>query len=889
MPLPQLTERAMLTDLLIRLRALSRRKAVESELDDELRFHFDQQVEKYVNSGLAREKALRRARLDFGSLDQVKEECRDARGVNVLETLAQDVRYGLRMLRKSPGFTAVALLTLALGIGANTTIFSVVNAVLLRPLPYPDPARLVRIYQTDLLHGRTRMMNSAVDLNLAREQTSAIQNVAFYQEGDATLTGVDEPEQIADTLVSPGFFSTLGVTPVVGRAFQPGEHQEGNDHVVILSYSLWRRLFNGEPGAIGKTVTLNGNTYTVVGVMPEGFHFPRTDPPIMTNAWFPWSETPEQEGRNKEVAGITRLAKGVSLEKSQAEMNAVSDRLKRTFPDDAEWQFEIVPLQRAVAGDSRLPILVIFGAVSFVLLIACANVANLLLARAAGRQREMAVRAAIGASRFRLIRQVLTESVLLSFAGGIAGLAVAIWGVRILRSAAPTDIPRLADVQISPSVLLFTLAASFLVGIVFGLVPALQVSKSPLQGGLRNALMTFHAKSGRRSLNRFLLVSQLALSLVLLAGAGLMARSFLLLTSVDLGFQPKNILTFWTGLSGARFATPDSRISFDQQTLQQIQDLPGVDSAALASSLPLTGPMGVSVRIEGRPAPPRDTQMNVAYQAITPAYFQVMRIPLIEGRLLSESDAKGAPAVVVVNREFVKKFFPNEDPLGKRIRISLGGSTSREVVGVAGDVREAGLAQGPAPEVYLPLFQSWVSPGGATYLVRTNVEPLSLAPSIRREISLVDKDRPIALIQTMDHILSDASAQPRFRTNLLSLFSLLALVLTAVGLYGVMAYTVAQRSHEIGVRMALGARPRQILRLVAREGASLVGAGILLGLAGALALTRFLESLLYEIKPTDPAVFVGVAVLLAVVAFGACYFPARRAMRVDPMVALRHE
>jgi len=864
------------------------RRRHDERLREELAEHIALQTEENLRAGMSPGEARRQALLKLGGMARVEESYQAERGLLFLETTLQDIRFGLRMLRKSPGFTIVAVLTLALGIGANTAIFSVVYGVLLKSLPYRDPSRLVRIYQNDLRHGRARMMDSAVDLSTANEQTSAFQGIAFYQGGDATLAGVDDTEQIADTLVSPGFFPILGVTPATGRTFLPEEHQPGHDPVVILSYSLWRRLFNGEPGAIGKTVTLDGNACTVVGVMPPGFHFPRTDPPIMTEAWFPWSETREQESRNKDVAGIARLRQGISLRKSQLEMDIISDRLARTYPDDAGWKFEVVPLQRAVAGDSRLPILIIFGAVSFVLLIACANVANLLLARAAGRQREMAVRAAIGAGRLRLIRQMLTESVLLSFAGGMAGFAVAVWGIRVLRSTAPTDIPRLADVQVSATVLLFTLAASLLVGLLFGLVPALQVSKSPLQTGLKDALMSFRSKAGRRSLNRFLLVSQLALSLVLLVGAGLMARSFLLLTSVDLGFQPNNVLTFWTGLSGGKYGVPESRISFYQQTLDRIRAVPGVESAALATSLPLTGPIGVSVRIEGRPTSPQEDEMSVAYQGVTPEYFQVMRIPLIAGRLLSESDVKAAPAVVVVNRAFVRKFFPNEDSLGKRIRISMGGASFRKVVGIVGDVREAGLDRDPGPEVYLPLFQAWVT-YEAVYLVRTRGDPLRLAQTIHREILLVDKDRPIALIQTMDHVLSDASAQPHFRTDLLGLFSLLALVLTAVGLYGVMAYSVAQRTHEIGVRMALGAHPRDIARLFLGEGSLLAAAGIAIGIAGALGLTRFVRSLLFEVKPTDPVTFIGVAIVLGLVAIAASGIPARRAMRVDPLVALRYE
>jgi putative ABC transport system permease protein len=866
---------------------LLRRRRREEELDEEVQAHLRMAAQERMEQGESPEQARTSSLREFGNVTLVKEVTRDMWSFRWHETLLQDLRYGLRMLRKSPGFTAVAVLTLALGIGANTAVFSVAYAVLLKPLPYNDPARLLRIYSASVRSGGDHWMNSRRDIAFMRRQSSDFQGIAYFQEGDGVLTGIGEPERILTVTVSEDFFSTLGVPPVEGRTFLPEEHTQGRDQVLVLSDALCRRHF-GSRAAIGQTITLDGRVFTVVGVMPAGFHFPGTEPPVKTDIWQPWSSPVDPANGNRDVAAIARLKPGVTLRQAEAELAAIHFSLVRAYPNNADWGLRLVPLQADVASAVRLPILIIFGAVSFVLLIACANVANLMLARGVPRQREMAVRTALGAGRLRLIRQLVTESALLSLTGGGVGLAIAVWGIRALRSTEPTDIPRLAEVQLSGPVLLFTLASSLFVGLLFGLVPALPTSNLALRDGPRNALVSTGAGTRRRSLNRFLLITQMALSLVLLIGAGLMVRSFLLLTSVNLGFQPDNVLTFGTGLSGANYASPDRRASFYQQTLGRINAVPGVESVALASSLALTGPIGVSVQIEGRPIPQRGDEAQVAYQAITPDYFRVMRIPLVEGRFISSRDGKDAPAVVVVNQAFVRKFFPGVDPLGQRLRIEMGGGKNREVVGVVGDVREEGLAIGPSPEAYVPLFQAWVSPGMA-YVVRTRVEPLSLAQTIRREILDVDKNQPIAQIQTMEQILYGASAPPRFRTELLSLFSLLALVLTAVGLFGVTAYLVSQRTHEIGVRIALGAPPARILMLVLRESAVLIGAGILLGLAGAIGLTRIVSTLLFEIKPTDPATFLFVSSLMLAVGFLACYIPARRATKVDPMVALRYE
>jgi len=687
--------------------------------------------------------------------------------------------------------------------------------------------------------------------------------------------------------VSDEFFSTLGVPPVEGRTFLPDESAKGRDQVAVLSETLRHHLF-GNRVAIGQSVTLDGNVCTVVGVMPTEFHFPATNPPVKTDVWLPWSSPVNAVSGNRDVAAIARLKTGVSARQAEARMGPIHSVLERVYPSEADWRLRLVPLQIDVAGDARLPILLIWGAVGFVLLIACANVANLMLARGVARQKEFVVRTALGAGHVRLVRQMLTEAALFSLTGGGVGVVIAFWAIRALRATSTTAIPRLAEVQLSAPVLWFTLAVSVFVGFLFGLAPALPVSYPALLGASGNTVAASARGSRSRSLNRFLLVTQMALSLVLLIGAGLMVRSFLLLTSVSLGFEPSNVLTLYIDLLGANYGASVNRAAFYQRTLDRIRALPGVESAALAASVSLTGGIEVPARIDGRPIPPPGRETNVVYQAITSDYFRVMRIPLLAGRVISPNDGKDAPAVVVINQAFARRFFPGTDPLGQHLNGGLGTEKRREIVGVVADVRERGLAFDPSPEMYVPLMQAWISPGMAC-MVRTRLEPLSAGQSIQRAVMEVDKNQPVLQLQTMEQILYGAAAPPRLRTELLSLFSLLALVLTAVGLYGVMTYLVSQRTNEIGIRIALGAPPARILTLVLKEGVVLIGVGILLGLAGAAALARVASSLLFETKPTDPSTFMLVSCLMLAVAFLACYIPARRATKVDPMVALRYE
>ena len=795
--------------------------------------------------------------------------------------LLQDLRFGQRMLAKNPGFMTVAVLTLALGIGANTAVFSVAYAVLLKPLPYKDPGRLLRVYSVNTRSGGDHWMSSPADIEFVRGKSADFQGTTYYQEYNAVVTGAGDPQQVLTATVSAEFFSTLGVHCAEGRAFVPEEHAPGRDQAVVLSNALRQRLF-GDRAAVGQTVTIDGTPRTVVGVMPPTFHFPHAP----TDVWFPWS-SPIPPSGNRDVGAIVRLKPGVKLWQAEAQLGAMHSAMTQEYAMDADWRLRLVSLQQDVAGDSRLPILIILGAVAFVLLIACANVANLELARGVVRQREMALRMALGARRMHLMRQLLTESLLLSLIGGGMGLAVALGGINTLRATGTPAIPRLAEVQLNGAVLLFTLASSLFVGILFGLAPALLSSNASLRDVPHKA-STAGRTVRHRTVNRFLLVAQMALSLILLVGAGLMVRSFLRLTSVNLGFQPDHVLTFSTGLTGPNYSSPMQRMAFYQQTLDRIGAVPGVEAAALASSLSLNGAIKVPARRADQPAPSPGNATNVFYQAVTTDYFRVMRIPLLQGRLILPSDSKDAPAVIVVNQAFTKTFLPGMNPLGQRIYGGMGGNKLREVVGVVGDVRESGLALAPSPEIYVPLVQAWITPA-VVYAVRTRVEPLSVAQTVRRAILEVDKNQPIAQVQTMEQVFYTASAPPRFRTQLLSLFSLLALILTAVGLYGVTAYLVSQRTHEIGVRVALGAAPVRILVLVLRESAVLIVAGIFLGLAGAVGLAHLVSSLLYAVKPTDSGTFVGVSALMLAVGLLACYLPARRATKVDPLVALRYE
>jgi putative ABC transport system permease protein len=811
-----------------------------------------------------------------------------------MRNLWLDLRYGARMLRKNPGFTLIAVITLALGIGANTAIFSVVNAVLLRPLQYSDPGRLVQVWQNFSQSGANQVTVSAPEFLDYKDQNRVFERMAAFRFQGFTLTGGNEPERMFGARVSADLFSMLGVAPALGRTFLPEEDQVGGPRAVILSHGLWQRRFGSDTTLIGKSLTLDGESFTVVGVMPPGFQFP---PQALQNEL--WANVPfDANDLNRRgwrpLGVIARLKSGVGLDQANAELKAIAGRFPASGIVPSSYA---VSLQEQVVGRVRRALLVMLGAVSFVLLIACANVANLLLSQAAARRREMAIRAAVGASRSRLFRQLFVESLPLALLGGGVGLIMAVWIVELLASANPGNLPRANEIGIDLRTLWFTLSVSLLTGVVFSLAPAWQFSKLDLNESLKEGGRGTSVSFRRFSLRSLLLVSEVALSLTLLIGAGLMINSFARLLRVDPGFDPRGVLTMQMALPQSKYAEIQQR-AFFEQALERIRRLPGVQSAGMTSALPLTGNPDFGFTIEGRtPSAPGDVPQT-GWRAISPDYLQTMSIPLRRGRYFSGLDHEKASGVAIINETMARRFWPNEDPLGKRIK--LGGPQRpypwMEIVGIVGDVKHDGLDAPVGPEMYLPYAQTPFSqmPAGLRFpamslAARSGSDHDSLAAAMRAEIRALDKDQPVTNIRTLDLVLADSISQQRFYLLLLTFFASVALILAAVGLYSVVSYTVKQRTHEIGVRMAFGAQAGEVLRLIIKFGMKLTMIGALIGLAGALTLTRLMRTLLFDVSATDPLTFVVVALLLTGVALLACWIPARRATKVDPIIALRVE
>lgn len=799
----------------------------------------------------------------------------------MIEALWQDLRYGIRMLFKHPGFTAIAVLTLALGIGANTAIFSVVNAVVLRPLPFEDPERIIRMWgkfsQGD--HAAT----SPPDFLDYRAQNSTFEEFAAMRSSSYNLTGDAEPERIIAADVTTNFFRALGIKPIQGRAFSPEEEQPGLAGVAIISEGLWRRRFGGVLPITGKTLTLDGKSYTVVGVASNAARLLED-----TEVWVPLTfDRPNMKVRRFHfLRTIGRLKPGVTQQQAQADLDAVSMGLERQYPDsNTTWRLRLVPLRDELLGDIRTGLYVLLGAVAFVLLIACANIANLLLARAAGRQKEIAIRSALGARPTRLIRQLLTESIVLSTAGGAVGLLLAVWGTELLVKMTPDTIARAHEIGVDNRVLGFTLLLSLLSGVVFGLVPALQTSKPDLTESLKEGGKGTVAGMGNNRTHSFLVVTEMALALVLLVGAGLLVQSFRRLQEVDPGFDPANTLTMRLFLPESKYGEPGRPSAFLDQVLERVAALPGVKAVGTTTHLPMRGGGDTYFKIEGRPFKDPNQQVTALNPSISHDYLNAMGIPLVKGRPFTEQETKEPIKTVIINEAFARNYFPAEDPLGKRLVIDMGESMTCEIIGVTRDVKQFSLQSQSAPTMYLPSIEV----GRANLVVRTPGDPLAMTAAVRAAVQSVDKDQPIANVLSMEQILSSSVAEPRFRTLLLSVFAALALALAGVGIYGVMSYAVARRTHEIGIRMALGARPGDTLRLVVGQGMTLALIGVAVGLAAAFALTRLLSSLLFGVSATDPLTFAVIALLLTSVAAVACYIPARRATRVDPMVALRYE
>ncbi len=872
----------MLNDLRLRIRSLFHRNRVESELDDELRFHLDRQIEKYVRSGLSFEEATRRARLESGGLEQQKENCRDARGTLFFETLLQDLLFALRMLRKNPGFTVVAGLTLALGIGANTAIFSVIDSVLLSLLPYPEPQQLIVTKQDDSLQ-------NVIDI---QRQTHTLSQGGGVNIEAMDYTGGTEPVQILAAYVDAGLLETLGVPPMLGRIIAPDEDVRGGPRNIVVSYHFWQDFLSSDPHALGKTIPLSGNNYAVIGVMPAGFALPREHADVFVSLWVAYPEAAPYRGVHF-MRTYWRLKPGMALSQAQAEMSTIDRRLAEQYPNtERDRETLLVPLHQWLTGDVRPALLVLFGAVGLVLLIACANFAGLLMARAIARQQEFAIRASLGAGRSRLIRQALTESGILAIIGGAAGLLLAKWGMGFLVSLKPAELERFSGIQMDAHVFLFVFGISLLTGAVFGLMPAWSAARADAAESLRDGARGSTAGPFSQVLRQLLVSVEFALALILLVGAGLLIKGFSRLRSVNPGFNPANVMTMHLQLPATRYAEIPRQTEFRRQVLVRLNSLPGVD-AAMVTDIPLGGNyLSHSFVIDGRPPVPVGAEPETQTLSVMGDYFRVMQVPIRAGRGFTAMDREGQPLVAVVNEEMVRKFFPHENPLGARIDWSRreGPHQWMTVIGVAQDVKHSGLNQPVDPAVYAPFPQSdeawrrWM-----TLAIRTPGASAELIEDVKKQVWSVDSQIPVSEVHSMEDLMGVSLAQQRFNMLLLGLFAALALILATVGIYGMMAYRVGQRMHEIGIYIALGAQRRDVLRLVLSDGAKLAFFGIAMGIAGAIALTRVMTSLLFEVKPTDPETFAVVATLLAIVALAACYVPTRRAMRVDPVVALRYE
>ena len=824
-----------------------------------------------------------------------------------MESLLQDLRFGVRMLFKNPSFTLIAVMTLAFGIGANTAIFTVVNAVLLQPLPYPEAQQLALISENFSQRGLNRISVSAPEYLDYRNRSRSFAQVAAYRRQSFTLTGAGEAELLRGAVCSTNLFDALGIKPALGRAFLAGEDQPGGNQVVVLSHGLWVRRFGADPRVVGQKLTLNNNVVEVVGVAPPGFQFPSP-----TEIWSPIAFTNELLGQRlgpRNLSALARLKPESSLQSAQAEMNILARQLQEQYPEaypaSLGWSVTVTSLREQVVGGVRRALWTLLGAVGFVLLIDCANVANLLLARAAAREREMAIRAALGAGRLRIVRQLLTESVTLACAGGLLGALIAWQGVKVLLTLNPDVLPPTAAVGIDATVMAFTALVSLLTGVGFGLAPALGAARLDLSGALKESGRG--GQTGRYGLRGGLVVLEVALSLVLVVGAGLLVRSFLQVRAIDPGFEAENVLTMSVALPQTKYPEKQQVANFYKEVLERVKTTPGVEAAGLIAGLPLSGSRSAwGFTTEAKPQPTLEEVLEATYRVVSPGYFGALRIPLRRGRDITEADNESAPGVAIINETLARRYWPNEDAIGKRIK--LGSPEPQRtwdglwltIIGVVGDVRADGLENEARPEMYLSYSQNpWRGMPSRPYMtlvgrtmsltVRSAAASANLSTAIRQAIAAVDKDQPLTAVTTLEGLLASSLAQRRFNLSLLSLFATVALALAAIGLYGVMSYGVSQRTQEIGLRMALGAEARDVQRLIIRQGMKLALAGVLIGLGGAIALTRLLRTLLFGMSATDPLTFGVVALLLTGVALAACWIPARRATKVDPLTALRHE
>jgi putative ABC transport system permease protein len=882
---------AMLRNVMGGIRALVRRNQRNAEIQEELRSFQDASVEEKMRHGMSLEAAQRAARAEAGSAEAVRQKVWAAGWESAADLLWQDLRYAVRMLAKSPGFTAVAVLTLALGIGANAAIFSLVNAVLLRPLPYANPSQLFDVSQAKAgVSAEAVSYPAFVEL---RDHSHVFTSVAGLAGHALTLTGRGEPADLSTLAVTPEFFSLFGTKPLLGRPLSPQDGERGAAPVAVLSEQLWRSRFGADPGIAGTSITLDQRAFTVVGVMPGGFRTPFFNQ--ADQVWIPlvqdplfnaWMTRPPQAHW---LPVIARLRPGISPEQARAELETISAGLASQFPEEKGWRVAIKPLQQVIVGDVKAPLLVLLNAAGLVLLIACANIANLLLSRATSRSKEIAVRIALGASQRRIARQLLTESAILGLLGGVTGVFLAWWSMSALSSLLPAGLTQLRSIRVDGSVLGFAFVLSLAASVFFGLAPVLQTNQSDPQANLREGSRGGDARGSQRA-RSILAAAEVAVAMVLLVGAGLLMRSFARLLSVSPGFETENMVKAEISLPRFQYSRPEQWTAFSNELMTRLQAKPGLQNSAIAVPLPIMdNSVNLPFAIAGNPPQQQGATDTANYVAGSPGYFRVMGIPLIRGRLFSEDDSASTPPVALISEALARRYFRGENPLGRQLIFGFPphGDVAREIVGVVADIHDVSIASNPGPMMYVPFAQ--VPFWGGEVVVRSSLSAAEIAAAIRTETHNIDKDLPVTDIESFPEAMHASLAEPRFRTVLLGLFSAMALMLAAIGIFGVISFSVSRRTREIGVRMALGATPASIRHLVLGESAKLVLFGLAAGIPAALILTHFLSALLFGVTPTDPLTFIGVGLLLMLVALAAAYLPARRAIGIDPIVALRCE
>jgi putative ABC transport system permease protein len=873
-----------------RLYGLLRKGRVEQEMEEELRFHLRMRTWENIEHGMKPDEAELEARRRFGNVGHIKDLGREIKGGGFMETLLQDLRYGLRMLLKHKGFTTAAVLTLALGIGANTAIFSVVNTVLLRPLPLPESDRLVSFWHSAPAKGLPEVLLNDALFAFYRDHSQMFEKMAAYEGTRETLTGAGEPELLVGARVSFNYFNVLGQEPLHGRTFLPQEDTPGKNDVAILSYGLWRRRFGGDQKIVGQVIHLDDRPVVVVGIMPQGFDFPhpaeRADLSDHMHFWAPYGLSP-QKTSSWNLSAIGRLKPGVTPAAAQREIATLWDEFARQYNETLGpgATTVVMPLQERIAREVRTPLLVLLGAITFVLLIACANLTNLLLVKATSRSRELGVRQCLGASAQRIARQLLTESLLLALLGAMGGLLLAVWSVNALKELLSASIPRIEMIRLDWTALLYMLAIMLLTGVLCGLAPALRSGRVNLQEAIKEGSRGSASGSNRR-LNNAFVIAQLALSLVLMIGAALLLQSFRNLLAVNPGFQPENVLTGKIMVSGSRYANNSHVRSFNEQLLERVRSLPGVQAAESSQVAPFSGDsLGATFQVEGQEPKAGEPAKAAQLRDATPGYFAAMGMPILKGRSFQRTDTESSPPVAIVDEKLARMQWPNEDPIGKLI--AIGGSPMMTIVGVVSSVKNRNLNEETDPYVYRPAtqFVRWAT----TLIVRTTIEPTALIPAIRQQVASIDPELPLYHVSTIKQGIARSLSAKRLINMLLTGFAVTALLLALISIYGVMSLNTGSRTSEFGIRLALGARPADVLWLVVEEGLRLALLGVGLGLGCAFGLTRLLESLLFGVEATNPLIFVGVAVVLSVAALAACYIPARRATRVDPLIALRSE